>query len=172
MKPNVLKPLTIFLGIVFAVSVFTIITKKITLPAPFSRSANSVQQKTKVAPNLNPTGNRIIISYNDLNLFFQDCCSNVLKDVKSERDVSSIKISGKSSFPFSANFQGNIQPIVENDKLSFQITKLTLGKVDMPQILANKIIDLAQKYADIKINNKFKVKDAKITSRGLEVKLK
>ncbi len=171
MKSNILKPLAIFLGLVFALTFFIIITKKITLPISFSHS-NSSMQTAKQAPNLNPKDKKIVISYDDINLFFQDCCSAVLSNVKSKRDENSIKISGNASFPFSASFQGNIQPIVKNDKLSFSVTKLTLGKVDMPQVLADKIIDLTQKYTDTKINNKFKVKDAKITNKGLEIELK
>ncbi len=150
-------------------SILIIIAEKITLPLPFLKNDKIQAQNTKISPTIKAANGKIVISYADLDLFFKDCCDTVLKNVKSKQNGEDVQITGQASFPFSANFRGDIRPIAEKGKLHFRVDKLTLGKVAMPQMLADKILDLAQKYTDKKINNKYQVKDAKITGEGLEI---
>ena len=173
MKPGIKKPVLIFLAIIFILSGIIIVTRGIQLPAiSFLQSKKSPETQTTKKADFKVQNNKIIVEFSDFNLFLNECCSSVIQNIHSEKDKDSIKVTGKASFPFPANFEAKITPYVENQQLTAKISDLMLGKIESPQMLDDKLSGLIATSLNDKINKQYKVKDAKITSEGLEVIIK
>lgn len=172
MKVSIKKPVLIFLGGIFLLSAVIIIARGIKLPQiPFLNSTKT-PQKVSVQPkmaDIKVQGDKIVLKYSELDLFMAECCSSVVKDTKSKKDGDSVKITGKATFPFSANFEGNLTPYIENEKIKVRLSNLILGKVESPEMLADKLGNLINLGFDNKINSKYKVKDVKIKGEGIEI---
>lgn len=172
MKAGIKKPVLIFLSIIFVLSIAIIVVRKIQLPQiPFLKNTGNPQ---KISPqpkmaDIKVQGSKIVLKYSEFDLFMSECCGTVVKETKSKKDNDSIKISGKATFPFSANFEGDLTPYVENEKIKAKLSNLILGKVESPQMLADKLGDLVNLGFDNKINSKYKVKDVKIKGEGIEI---
>lgn len=173
MKVNAKKPVIIFLGAVFVVSIIIIATRGIQLPQiPYlNQKKSTVQPSQPKMADIKAQNNKIVIKYSELDLLMAECCGSVVKEVKSERDKNSVKIKGKATFPFSAAFEGNFTPYVENQKIKVKLSNLILGKVESPQMLSDKLTYLLNLGFEQKINSTYKVKDVKITIVGIEVLL-
>lgn len=171
MKNPVFKPLILFLVFVFFISALIIYFKKINLPA-FNFSKKSKGDVSFSDENLEKKGNKIVLKFSDIDIFIKSCCKTLVSDVKTGKNGDYIKMSGKASFPFSADFTGDAVPTIENEKLKINISNLILGKVEMPEKLKNELEKQIQKELNNKINGKYKIKDVRITSEGIEIEIK
>lgn len=165
------KPILIFLGVVFVLSAVLIVIRGIQLPQiPYlnSKKTNKQVSQPKMA-DLEVQGNKIVIKYSELNLFMTECCDTVVKEVKTKKDGTSVKMTGRATFPFSADFEGNLSPYVENEKIKGRLSGLILGKVESPQMLSSKLEDLINLGFENKINSTYKVKDVKIEEEGVKI---
>ncbi|MEK7447415.1 MAG: hypothetical protein AAB632_01250 [Patescibacteria group bacterium] len=169
MKVGIKKPILLFLGGVLVLSAVLVVLRGIQLPQiPYfnSEKKNKQTSQPKMAA-LSVQDNKIIIKYSELNLFMAECCDTIVKEIKTEKDDTSVKMTGKATFPFPANFEGNLSPYVENEKIKGRLSNLILGKVESPQMLSGKLEDLINLGFENKINSTYKVKDVKITSEGI-----
>lgn len=171
MKPGIKKPIIIFLGTVFVVSTIIIVTRGIQFPqiTYLNQKKPTAQPPQPKMTDLKVQNNKIILKYSELDLMMTECCSTVVKEVKSEKEGNSVKIKGKATFPFSAAFEGNLTPYVENKKVKVKLTNLVLGKIESPQMLSDKLTDLINLGFEQKINSIYKVKDVKIGGDGIEI---
>lgn len=170
MKTGIKKPILIFLLIIFILSGLIIVIRGIQIPAvSFLQSKKTPEIKTVQKSNFKVQSNKLIIKYSDFDLFLNECCSSIIKDTTSKKDGNSVKISGKATFPFPANFEAKLTPFVENQKINVKISDVILGKIESPEMLNEKLSSLIEKGLDEKINKQYKVKDAKITGEGLEL---
>lgn len=162
------KPILIFLGGVLILSAVLIVLRGIQIPYLNSEKTKKQTSQPKMAA-LTVQGNKVIIKYSELDLFMTECCDTVVKEVKSEKDDTSVKMTGKATFPFPANFEGNLSPYVENGKIKVKLSNLILGKVESPQMLSSRLEDLINLGFENKINSTYKVKDVKIEGEGIEI---
>lgn len=173
MKTGIKKPVLLFLGAVLVLSATIIAARGIQLPQiPHlnERKSNIQPPQPKIA-DIQVKGNKITLKYSELDLFMIECCNTIVKEVKTEKDNTSVKIKGKATFPFPANFEGNLNPYIENEKIKIKLSNLILGKVESPQMLADRLGGLVNVGLDEKINSKYKVKDVKIEKEGIEITL-
>lgn len=173
MKVGIKKPILIFLGIVFVVSATIVLIRGIQLPqVPYlNTEKTSTQPVQPKMANIRVQGDKITLKYSELDLFMLECCNTVVKEVKTEKDGTSIKIKGKATFPFPAAFEGNLTPYIENEKIKVGLSSLILGKIESPQLLSDKLGNLINLGFDEKINSKYKVKDVKIGGEGIEIEI-
>lgn len=173
MQAGIKKPILIFLGIVLVLSATLIVLRGIQLPQiPYINSEKTTKEASqpKMA-NLEVKGNKIIIKYSEFNLFMTECCNAVVKEVKTEKNDTFVKMTGKATLPFPADFEGNLSPYVENEKIKVKLSNLILGKVESPQMLPDRLNGLINLGLEKKINSIYKVKDVKITNEGVELHL-
>lgn len=167
MKFDLKKPLIIFFAGIVILSGFIVYVKKIHLPF-LSKENNQKVEEIQTA-NIEAKDGKISLTYENLDLFFNSCCLSAVKEVQTEKDGENVKISGKAVFPFPSGFHGEMKFFEENGKVKSKITELTLGKIETPQMLIDKLDDLIQKGLDGNINGKYQVKDVKIEDEGIEI---
>lgn len=170
MKASIKKPVFIFLGFIFITTAAIILLRDIKLPFNLEKR-NPPKEKTPQSVEITPKENKILITYSDLNLLIDECCSSVIRNVESNKDSDSIKVKGEASIPFTSNFEANIKPYVGEGKVKASVSNVTLGKVESPQMLKEKISELINLTMESKINSKHSVKNVKITNEGIEILL-
>ena len=104
MKTGIKKPVLIFLGVILVLSAIVIAARGIQLPKiPYLNGESFKKQSNqpKMAA-LKVQDNKIIIKYSEFDLFMAGCCGTVVKEVKTEKNGTAIKMRGKATFPFPA----------------------------------------------------------------------
>jgi len=171
-KPSIKKPIMLFVISIFTLTVFIIAIKDIRLPdVPFLKGENPKSIERTEELNIKPEDRKITLKLSDFDKFLSKCCNAVIKNTRSDYQDGAIKLEGKAIVPFPAAFTGSVDLYVEDTKIKAKTKDLVLGKVESPEMFEEKIEPLLQKGLDENINSKYKVKDVKIESKGIEIEI-
>lgn len=172
MKPNLLKNIFVFVAVVTVVifAAIRFLDIKINLPKLPAQTAakTSTTQKQYV---VNQKDKTMTLGHEDIDTLLALCCSSTIANSHSSKQEDSIGITGKSKYPYPADFSARVKLKIENEKLKSTVEYLKVGKIESPSFVGEKISLPLQRTIDDKINKNYRFKDVKITSEGLTLEL-
>ena len=108
----------------------------------------------------------IKISESELNGLLKPYAKTI-ENFKVDIKTTGIYAAGETTLPTKSTLEIIIVPEVKNDKVSYRIEKMMLGKVKAPSFLADKVISGANKELDRRINDKMKVERIEIDEENI-----
>ena len=118
---------------------------------PTTASQENFQKKLQLNPAENPTFS-IAITVEDLDSIAANGIKTApaleVKDIQFQIDQSQIIIYGKLNKPLKADLKMETIPRVSDDKINFKISKITAGKISLPNLLNSQIEQALNKLMD------------------------
>ena len=174
MKPNVIKPLVLFIAFILFLSAAIVYSLQISIPTfpKIPLLGSSKTTTTKQSVSIASKNGSIVLSYGQVENIMSECCNSFVSDVKATNTKNNkLALTGKALKPLTSDFSAEIALSVAEGKLKSSIDYLKVGKIESPSFLRDPLNSAIQNYFDTKINSQYKLKSVRIEGEGIILEL-